>query len=53
MNATDKKKCPTATHVVEWKGKDTGKALVGRAALELSETTWGADEWWLLLEPVE
>ena len=40
--------------VVEFKLKDTGtKSLNGKVAMELSPAKYGADEWWLLLEPVE
>ena len=49
-----KKDAPTATHLVEYKEKETRtKKLVGKAATELSADKYGAAEWWLLLEPVE
>ena len=42
---------PTATHVVEYKAKETRtKALVGKVAIEFS-TENGPEELWLLLEP--
>ena len=44
---------PTATHVVEYKEKETRtKALVGKVAIEFSPENYGRDrgEWWLLLE---
>ena len=47
-----KKGVPTATHVVEYKEKETRtKALVGKVAIELSPKNYGPGEWWLLLEP--
>ena len=46
---------PTATHVVEYKEKETRtKALVGKVAFEFSPENYGPGdrgEWWLLLEP--
>ena len=49
---TGKNGVPTATNVVEFKLKDTGtKSLNGKVAMELSPAKYGADEWWLLLEP--
>ena len=46
---------PTATHVVEYKEKETRtKALVGKVAIEFSPENYGPGnrgEWWLLLEP--
>ena len=46
-----KKGIPTATHVVEYKAKETRtKALVGKVAIEFS-TENGPEELWLLLEP--
>ena len=50
-----KQSTPTATHLVEYKEKETrtkSKKLVGKAATELSADKYGAAEWWLLLEPV-
>ena len=48
-----KKGAPTATHLVEYKEKETKtKKLVGKAATELSPDKYGAVEWWLLLEPM-
>ena len=48
-----KKNAPTATHLVEYKEKDTKtKKLVGKEATELSPDKYGAAEWWLLLEPI-
>ena len=50
-----KKGVPTATHVVEYKEKETRtKALVGKVAIEFSPENYGPGdrrEWWLLLEP--
>ena len=47
-----KKKAPTATHLVEYKEKETRtKKLVGKEATELSTEKYGPGEWWLLLEP--
>ena len=47
-----KKGIPTATHVVEYKAKETRtKALVGKVAIEFSTENYGPEEWWLLLEP--
>jgi hypothetical protein len=48
-----KKKAPTATHLVQYKEKETRtKKLVGKAATELSPEKYDEAEWWLLLEPV-
>ena len=44
---------PTATHVIEYKAKETGtKVLNGKVGSELSTSNYGAKEWWLLLEPM-
>ena len=49
----DKKKTPTATHVVEYKLAETKtKALVGNVAYELSVSNYGPKEWWVLLQKV-
>ena len=49
-----KKGIPTATHVVEYKEKETRtKALVGKVAIEFSPKNYGPGEWWLLLEPTQ
>ena len=48
-----KKNAPTATHLVEYKERETKtKFLVGKEATELSTEKYGAAEWWLLLEPM-
>ena len=48
----DKKSVPTATHIIEYKQKETGtKHLAGKVATELSSINYGPAEWWLLLEP--
>ena len=48
-----KKNAPTATHVVEYKERDTRtKKLVGKEATELSTEKYGKEEWWLLLDPI-
>ena len=48
-----KKNAPTATHLIEYKEKDTKtKKLVGKEAPELLPDKYGAAEWWLLLEPI-
>ena len=48
-----KKQVPTATHVIEYKKKETGtKALEGKVGSELSPANYGGQEWWLLLEPM-
>ena len=48
-----KKTVPTATHLIEYKERETKtKKLVGKAASELSSEKYGPEEWWLLLEPV-
>ena len=47
-----KKGVPTATHIVEYKERETRtKALVGKVAIEFSPENYGPGEWWLLLEP--
>ena len=33
------------------RGRETGSALEGDEALELTKANYGRDEWWLLLEP--
>ena len=33
--------------------KETGNALEGDEALELTAANYGRDEWWLLLEPCD
>ena len=46
-----KKILPTATHIIEYKQKETRTTkLVGQAAYELTTEKYGAAEWWLLLE---
>ena len=49
-----KKILPTATHIIEYKQKETRTTkLVGKAAYELTTEKYGAAEWWLLLEQAE
>ena len=46
-----KKILPTATHIIEYKQKETRTTkLVGQAAYELTTEKYGAAEWWLLLD---
>ena len=53
VGVRDKKKVPTATHVVTYTRKETGtKDLVGSVATELTSSNYGSGEWWLLLEPI-
>ena len=53
MNKTDKARTPSATHVVEYKQKETGtRALVGKEAQTLTAEKYGATEWWMLLVDV-
>ena len=48
-----KKKAPTATHLIEYKEKETKtKKLVGKEATELSSEKYAPAEWWLLLNPI-
>lgn len=47
-----KKVCETANFIVEYTKKATGGLLQGQEGRELSARNYGADEWWLLLEPV-
>ena len=46
-----KKACPSANFLVKYTKKETGSALEGDEALELTKANYGRDEWWLLLEP--
>ena len=50
-----KKLCPSANFLVKYTKKETGSALEGDSALELTAAKYGCDEWWLLLDsaPVE
>ena len=51
VNKTDKKKTPTATHMIEYKQKETGtRTLVGREAQTLTVEMYGQSQWWILLE---
>ena len=46
-------KQPDATHIVLYKKSETRtKDLNGRVACKLAVDNYGANEWWLLLEPV-
>ena len=50
----DKKKTPTATHVVEYKQKETGlRSLVGKEAqtLTVDNEVW-SHEWWIVLDEI-
>ena len=40
----------TANFIVQYTKKQTGNALQGDEARELSVRNYGADEWWLLLD---
>ena len=51
VSAACKKACPSANFLVKYGKKETGGALEGDEALELTEANYGRDEWWLLLEP--
>ena len=46
-----KKACPSANFLVKYTKKETGSALEGDEALELTKANYWRDEWWLLLEP--
>ena len=49
----DKKKTPTATHVVEYKQKETGlRSLVGKEAQTLIVDKYGPTEWWIVLDEI-
>ena len=53
VGVRDKKKVPTATHVVAYTKKETGTThLVGSVATELSSSNYGSNEWWLLLDQI-
>ena len=47
-----KERLPSANFLVKYTKKETGDALQGDSALELTAAKYGRDEWWLLLEPV-
>ena len=47
---SDLKKTPSANFVVEYHAKMTDKKLVGKVSCELSARTYGAAEWWVLVE---
>ena len=54
--AAAKKKVPKATHVVEFKtmgsrGRRCRRNMVGKEPTDLSTSSYGATEAWLLLEP--
>ena len=49
--AAAKKKVPKATHVVEFKRPEVPKDMVGKEPTDLSTSSYGATEAWLLLEP--
>ena len=48
-----KQDSPTANFLIKYTKKETGNALEGDEALELTaaNSTYGRDEWRLLLEP--
>ena len=51
IGKSDKKKTPTATHVVEYKQKETGlRGLAGKEAQTLTAEKYGPTEWWILLD---
>ena len=50
VTGRDLKRCATANFVVQYKGNDTDKQLVGCVATELSAAKYGKDEWWVVLE---
>ena len=52
VSAAWKKICPTANFLIKYTKKDTGNALDGDSAIELSPANYGKGEWWLLLDPV-
>ena len=45
-----KKLLPSANFLVKYNKKETGDALQGDSALELTAAKYGRDEWWLLLD---
>ena len=51
VSDTWKQVCPSANFLVKYTKKETGNALEGDEALELTASKYGHDEWWLLLEP--
>ena len=46
------KACETANVMVYYTKKDTGGLLNGEEGRKLAARNYGADEWWLLLDPV-
>ena len=52
VGARWKKACETANVMVYYTKKDTGGLLNGEEGRELAARNYGADEWWLLLDPV-
>ncbi len=48
-----KKVLPTANFLIKYTMKETGNALEGDEALELTAANYGRDELWLLLEPCD
>ena len=42
--------CPTANFLIKYSKRETGNALDGDSAMELSTANYGRDEWWLLLD---
>ena len=46
-----KRVCRSANFLVKYAKKETGNALDGDSALELTTHNYGRDEWWVLLDP--
>ena len=50
VSARDKREVPTANYVVRYTPKQTNGLIDGLVACELSARTYGASQWWVLLQ---
>ena len=50
VTARDKREVPTASHVVRYTARQTNGKIDGLVACELSARTYGANQWWVLLQ---
>ena len=49
-HSSDKREVPTANYVVRYTPKQTNGLIDGLVACELSARTYGASQWWVLLQ---
>ena len=50
VTARDKRGVPTANYIVRYTAKQTNGQIDGLVACELSARTYGASQWWVLLQ---